>query len=88
MQYEKYHSCWRNGNTPVSAYNINTFLGLTNTPMVLGYNVFYDGGFTGLYVDARRNAENGMATFFDYYAEDSERFGVMELDEECNILSV
>ena len=56
--------------------------------MVLGDNIFYGGGFTECLTNARRNAENGTATVFGYYVEDPERFGIMELDEECNILSV
>jgi len=34
------------------------------------------------------NAENGDATIFGYYVNDPERFGIMEFDEDWNILSV
>ena len=34
------------------------------------------------------NANSGKATIFGYYVEDPERFGVMEFDQDWNILSV
>lgn len=56
--------------------------------MILGDNVFYGNGLTGLLKQAAENAENGLATVFGYYVEDPERFGIMELDEEGRVLSV
>ena len=56
--------------------------------MVLGDNIFYGGGLSGFLKAAVDNAENGNATIFGYYVNDPERFGVMEFDEEWNILSV
>ena len=59
------------------------FIGNEPCAMVLGDNIFYGGGLTD-----RLESENGAATIFGYYVEDPERFGIMELDEDDNILSV
>lgn len=56
--------------------------------MILGDNIFYGGGFTSFLQEAVSNAYNGKATIFGYYVDDPERFGIMEFDEEWNILSV
>lgn len=56
--------------------------------MILGDNIFYGGGFTAYLNRAVANAENGLATVFGYYVNDPERFGIMELDKNENILSV
>ena len=43
----------------------------------------------GYYVDdAVHNAANGYATIFGYYVKDPERFGIMEFDENKNVISV
>ena len=64
------------------------FIGDSSRAMVLGDNIFYGGGFSSFLRDAVRNAENGDATIFGYYVNDPERFGIMEFDENMNILSV
>ncbi len=64
------------------------FIGNDLCAMVLGDNIFYGGGFKSFLKDAKNNAENGFATVFGYYVNDPERFGIMEFDEEWNILSV
>ncbi len=56
--------------------------------MILGDNIFYGNGFTKLLANARDNAESGYATNFGFRVHDPERFGIMELDEENNIISV
>ena len=56
--------------------------------MVLGDNFFYGGWFRQNLQAAVRNAAEGCATVFGYYVKDPERFGIMELDAEQNILSV
>ena len=56
--------------------------------MVLGDNIFYGGGLSGFLKKAVENAEAGLATIFGYYVNDPERFGIMEFDEDWNILSV
>lgn len=64
------------------------FIGDEPCAMVLGDNIFYGGGLTSTLKTAAMNAENGNATIFGYYVDDPERFGIMEFDEEWNILSV
>lgn len=64
------------------------FIGNDCCTMILGDNVFYGNGFGTLLKRARTNAENGKATVFGYYVSDPERFGVMELDDAGNVLSV
>lgn len=64
------------------------FIGDSPCAMILGDNIFYGGGFSSFLKDAVRNAANGDATIFGYYVNDPERFGIMEFDEDMNILSV
>ena len=64
------------------------FIGNEPCAMILGDNIFYGGGLTGLLKSATSNANSDKATIFGYYVDDPERFGIMEFDEEWNIISV
>ena len=64
------------------------FIGDHECAMILGDNIFYGGGLGDKLRSAVRNAENGLATIFGYYVNDPERFGIMELDDSGQILSV
>lgn len=64
------------------------FIGNEPCAMVLGDNIFYGNGFTGLLKEAVSNAEAGRATVFGYYVPDPERFGVVEFDKNGKVLSV
>lgn len=64
------------------------FIGNDTCAMVLGDNIFYGNEFTKLLQNARKNAEEGYATIFGYQVKDPERFGIMEIDENKNVLSV
>lgn len=65
------------------------FIGADACAMVLGDNIFYGEGFSGLLKDAVEDAEkDGHATVFGYYVNDPERFGIVEFDEEGKVLSV
>ena len=64
------------------------FIGDDLCAMVLGDNIFYGGGMRQMLRNAVKNAEQGNATVFGYYVNDPERFGIMEFDENFNILSV
>jgi glucose-1-phosphate thymidylyltransferase len=64
------------------------FIGDDMCAMVLGDNVFYGSGLTDKLKVAVENAKNGQATIFGYHVTDPERFGVMEFDENWNIISV
>ena len=54
--------------------------------LVLGDNVFYSRGFTKILKDAMEN--NKGATIFGYPVKDPRAFGVVEFDEERNVVSI
>ncbi len=65
------------------------FIGKDAVCLVLGDNIFYGGGFTGMLKESVRNAEaNNLATVFGYYVNDPERYGVAEFDESGKCLSI
>ena len=64
------------------------FIGDEPCAMILGDNIFYGNGFSGVLRGAVSNAENGRATVFGYYVPDPERFGVVEFDDNGKVLSV
>ena len=65
------------------------FLGDDSACLVLGDNIFYGSGFTGLLREAVRTAEeDGKATVFGYRVDDPQRYGVAEFDDEGNCLSI
>jgi len=65
------------------------FIGNDCACLVLGDNIFYGSGFTGLLRQSVENAEkNNQATVFGYYVNDPERYGVAEFDEQGNCLSI
>ncbi len=64
------------------------FIGDECCAMVLGDNIFYGNGFTKILTEAKENAEKGIATVFGYYVDDPERFGVVEFDENENVISI
>ncbi len=65
------------------------FIGDDAVCMVLGDNIFYGSGFTGLLKESVRTAEqDNKATVFGYYVNDPERYGVAEFDSNGNCLSI
>ena len=64
------------------------FIGDEACAMILGDNIFYGNGLTNLLKRAKDNAEAGFATNFGFRVHDPERFGIMEVDAEKNIVSV
>ncbi len=64
------------------------FIGDDCCAMVLGDNIFYGNGFKSTLLEARENAQKGIATVFGYYVEDPERFGVVEFDENQKVISI
>ncbi len=64
------------------------FIGDDACAMVLGDNIFYGNGFNELLENATENAKHGKATIFGNQVKDPERFGIMELDADNNVLSV
>lgn len=65
------------------------FIGDDDVCLVLGDNIFYGSGFTGLLKESVAAANNDhKATVFGYYVNDPERYGVAEFDAEGNCLSI
>ena len=65
------------------------FIGDDSVCLVLGDNIFYGSGFTGMLKQAVINAEqNNHATVFGYWVNDPERYGVAEFDKDGNCLSI
>ena len=65
------------------------FIGDDCACLVLGDNIFYGSGFSGLLKQSVQNAErDGLATVFGYYVNDPERYGVAEFDKDGNCLSI
>lgn len=57
--------------------------------MVLGDNIFYGAGLVNhLHNSVRRAEQEHKATIYGYYVHDPERFGIVELDENGNALSI
>lgn len=65
------------------------FIGKDSACLVLGDNIFYGSGFSGLLKEAvRLSEEEGKASVFGYQVSDPERYGVAEFDEDGNCLSI
>ena len=65
------------------------FIGKDSVCLVLGDNLFYGAGFSGLLSQSVFNVEHdGKATVFGYRVNDPERYGVAEFDSNGNCLSI
>lgn len=64
------------------------FIGKDDVCLVLGDNIFYGAGFTGLLKESVKATEEGQASVFGYYVNDPERYGVAEFDKDGNCLSI
>ena len=65
------------------------FVGEDCVCLVLGDNIFYGQGFTGMLKQAVATAEQeDKATIFGHEVSNPERFGVAEIDDEGNVLSI
>ena len=63
-----------------------TFLDRYDCIYILGDNIFYGAGLSGFLRTALAN--NLGATCFTYSVSDPERYGVVELDDACNIKQI
>ena len=65
------------------------FIGDDSVALILGDNIFYGHGITGLLVDAVNNVlDDNVATVFGYHVNNASRYGVVEFDNAGNALSI
>ncbi len=64
------------------------FIGDEPCAMILGDNIFHGAGLTAHLKNSVARAEQGHATIYGYYVKDPERYGIVELDEQNNAISI
>lgn len=64
------------------------FIGNDDVCLVLGDNIFYGHGFSGMLQNAKKYVAEGKSTVFGYYVNDPERYGVAEFDAKSNVISI
>ena len=64
------------------------FIGKASVALILGDNIFYGSGFSGMLKSAAEFTRKGLATVFGYPVKDPERFGVVEFDSTGKVLSI
>ena len=66
-----------------------SFIGNDDVCLILGDNIFYGQGLTGLLKKSVREVKiKGGATVFGYYVQDPERYGIVEFDKKGKVLSI
>ena len=65
-----------------------SFIGNDPVALVLGDNIFYGSGFSGMLKQAVKKAEEGIASVFGYPVKDPERFGVVEFNNNGKAISI
>ncbi len=63
-----------------------SFIGNDNVALILGDNIFYGTGFSGLLQQAAASQDGG--TIFAYRVKDPNRFGIVEFNDKMEILSI
>ena len=64
------------------------FIGNDDVCLVLGDNIFYGSGFSGMLKNAINNFSFNKSTVFGYYVNDPHRYGVAAFDSEGNVTSI
>ena len=65
------------------------FIGDDDACLILGDNIYYGHGMTGMLSNAASNAKDkNMATVFGYHVHDPERYGVVDFDQTGKALSI
>ncbi|MDD3944504.1 MAG: glucose-1-phosphate thymidylyltransferase RfbA [Bacteroidales bacterium] len=65
------------------------FIGKENVCLILGDNIFYGAGLQSLLIGSLQAVEKeGKAVVFGYYVDDPERYGVAEVDQNGNVISI
>ncbi|MBF0312588.1 MAG: glucose-1-phosphate thymidylyltransferase RfbA [Oligoflexia bacterium] len=62
------------------------FIGKDNVTLILGDNIFYSYGLTSM-LERSAKLQSG-AVVFGYYVNDPERYGVVEFDDQLNVISI
>ena len=66
-----------------------SFIGSDSVCLVLGDNIFYGSRFTQMLKDAVTDAEEmNKATVFGYWVSDPERYGVAEVNDSNDVISI
>jgi len=66
-----------------------SFIGNDDVCLILGDNIFYGQGLTGLLRKTVQEIKTkGGATVFGYYVQDPERYGIVEFDKKGKVLSI
>jgi glucose-1-phosphate thymidylyltransferase len=63
-----------------------SFIAYDTVCLVLGDNIFYGDGMTAMLQSAA--AQSAGATIFGYYVKDPERYGVAEVDQRGNVITI
>lgn len=65
------------------------FIDSDSCALILGDNIFYGNGLSRLLKKAVKQAGcDAGATIFSYYVDDPQRYGVVEFDENYNVISI
>ncbi|MDD4895066.1 MAG: glucose-1-phosphate thymidylyltransferase RfbA [Candidatus Omnitrophica bacterium] len=62
------------------------FIGKDSVSLILGDNIFYGGNLVELLSEASLLEEGALV--FGYYIKDPRRYGVIEFDDACNVVSI
>ena len=66
-----------------------SFIGDDDVCLILGDNIFYGQGLTGLLKKTVEDVKtHAGATVFGYYVQDPERYGIVEFDKKGKVLSI
>jgi glucose-1-phosphate thymidylyltransferase len=64
------------------------FIGIDDVCLVLGDNIFYGKGFTGLLNSAKSNLKINKATVFGYNVNNPSDFGIVSFDSNKNLIKI
>lgn len=64
------------------------WIGDDDVCLVLGDNIFYGQGFTRMLINAVNTTSTGQATIFAYPVHDPQRYGVVDVDDDGNAVSL
>lgn len=64
------------------------FIGNDSCAMILGDNIYHGAGLIKHLVNSVERANNGIATIFGYQVKDPERFGIVEIDNNGEAISI